>query len=80
MASGTLCIAYPIPAVRRIIEHGVSGVLVQDKSEFLSNILYYFNHPEKKSEIEENALKGIEAYDIRQIVKETEQVYERCIR
>jgi glycosyltransferase involved in cell wall biosynthesis len=80
MASGTLCIAYPIPAVRRIIEHGVNGVLVQDKSEFLSNILYYFNHPEKKSEIEENALKGIEAYDIRQIVKETEQVYERCIR
>jgi glycosyltransferase involved in cell wall biosynthesis len=80
MASGTLCMAYPIPAVRRVIEHGVNGVLVDSKSEFRDSILYYFNHPEKKSEIEENALKGVEAYDIRQIVKETENVYERCIR
>jgi glycosyltransferase involved in cell wall biosynthesis len=80
MASGTLCMAYPIPAVRRVIEHEVNGVLVDSKSEFRDSIIYYFNHPEKKSEIEENALKGVEAYDIRQIVKETENVYERCIR
>jgi glycosyltransferase involved in cell wall biosynthesis len=79
MATGTLCVAYSIPAVRRVIENGINGVLVRNKSELVDRILYYFSHPEEKSEIERNALKSVQAYDIRQIVKATEQVYQRCL-
>lgn len=80
MASGTLCIAYSLPAVRRIIQNGMNGILVSNKSELLDRILYYFTHPGKKAQIEKAALRSVSAYDIRQIVKATEQVYERCIR
>jgi glycosyltransferase involved in cell wall biosynthesis len=79
MASGTLCIAYSIPAVRRVIENGINGVLVGNKSELLDRILYYFSHPEKQTEIESAALKSVTAYDIRQIVKATEQVYQKAL-
>ncbi|MGB7902610.1 MAG: glycosyltransferase family 4 protein [Halobacteriota archaeon] len=80
MASGTLCVAYSIPSVRRVIHDGTNGVLVKGKSELLANVLYYLSHPEEKAEIEKNALESVNAYDIRQTVKATEQVYERCVR
>jgi glycosyltransferase involved in cell wall biosynthesis len=80
MASGALCIAYSLPSVRRVIHDGFNGVLVKGKSELLTNILYYLSHPDEKAEIEKNALENVNAYDIRQTVKATEQVYERCVR
>jgi len=79
MASGALCIAYSLPSVRRVIHDGTNGVLVKDKSELLANVLYYLSHPDEKAEIEKNALESVNAYDIRQTVKATEKVYERCV-
>jgi glycosyltransferase involved in cell wall biosynthesis len=80
MASGTLCIAYSIPAVQRIIENGFNGVLVRNKSELLDQILFYFSHPEKKAEIERNALNRVQAYNIRDVASATERVYARCLQ
>ena len=78
MAYGTLCIAYSLPSVRKVVEDGKNGVLVENKSELLDSVLYFLTHPEEKAEIEKNALKSVSAYDVRQTVKATEQVYERC--
>ncbi len=80
MASGTLCIAYSLPSVRCVIHDGTNGVLVKGKSELLGKLLYYLSHPEEKAEIEKNALESVNAYDIQQTVRATEQVYERCVR
>jgi len=80
MASGTLCIAYSLPSIQCVIHNGTNGVLVKGKSELLANVLYYLSHPEEKAEIEKNAIESVNAYDIRQTVKATEQVYERCVR
>lgn len=80
MASGTLCIAYSLPSVRQVIENGVNGVLVNHKSELLASVLNYFDHPDQKTAIEQTASKSVKNYDIRKIVKATEQVYKRCAR
>jgi glycosyltransferase involved in cell wall biosynthesis len=80
MASGTLCIAYSLPSVRRVIEDGVTGVLVKNKEGLLTSVLHYLDYPDQKTAIEQRALKSVKHYDIINVVKETEQVYRRCAR
>ncbi|MCZ7357394.1 MAG: glycosyltransferase family 4 protein [Candidatus Methanoperedens sp.] len=79
MASGTLCIAYSIPAVRKIIKNKENGVLVNDKSELLERILYYLKNPDEKAKIERNALEYVENYDIKNIVNAIEGAYTEAI-
>jgi 1,2-diacylglycerol 3-alpha-glucosyltransferase len=80
MASGTLCIAYSLPSVREVVEDKKNGILVESKLELLDSVLFFLSHPEEKAEIEKNALRSVEAYDVQQTVKATEQVYERSTR
>lgn len=76
MVSGTLCIAYSIPAVRKVIKNKENGILVNDKSEILENILYYLKNPGEKSKIEKRALEFVKNYDITNIVTKLESTYE----
>jgi len=79
MASGTLCIAYSIPSVRKIIKDNENGVLVKNKKELLDKILYYLDNIVEKKKIETNALGYVEKYDIKKIVNSIEKVYEEAL-
>ena len=76
MASGTLCIAYSIPSVRKIIKDNENGVLVKNKNELLDKILYYLDNVEEKKKIETNAFKYVENYDIKSIITKLVMIYE----
>lgn len=79
MASGTLCIAYPIPAVNKIIENGVNGVMVNNKQEMMEKIVYYLKNPGEKASIEKNASEFVRSYDIKNIVRGIEGIYQEAI-
>ena len=76
IASGTLCIAYSIPSVRKIIKDNENGVLVKNKNELLDKILYYLDNVEEKKKIETNAFKYVENYDIKSIITKLVMIYE----
>ena len=76
MASGTLCIAYSIPSVRKIIKDNENGVLAKNKNELLDKILYYLDNVEEKKKIETNAFKYVENYDIKSIITKLVMIYE----
>lgn len=79
MASSTLCMAYPIPAVRKLIQNKKNGILVNDQKELLDNIVYYLRNPKEKSEIERNAMEYVKNYDINYIIKSIESIYSEGI-
>jgi len=79
MATKTLCIAYSIPSVRRVIKNNENGILVKDKKELLNKILYYLDNIEERRRIEANALEYVKKYDIKNIVNEIEKVYEEAL-
>lgn len=75
MVTRTLCIAYSIPSVRSVIKNGENGILVKDKEELLDKILYYLTNADERREIENNALKYVRKYDVKNIVDAIENVY-----
>jgi glycosyltransferase involved in cell wall biosynthesis len=79
MASGTLCIAYSIPGIRKVIRDGENGVLVHNKTELLQSILYYLGNPEEKQKIETNALAYVRKFDLKSVVDALEEVYQEVI-
>jgi len=79
MASGTLCIAYSIPSVRKVIKNNENGVLVKNEKELQDKLLYYLGNIEEKKRIEANALKYVEKYDIKNVINSIEKVYEEAL-
>jgi len=79
MAAKTLCIAYSIPSVKRVIKNNENGVLVKDKKELLNKILYYLDNIEERKRIETNALEYVEKYDIKNIINSIEKVYKEAL-
>lgn len=79
MASGTLCIAYSIPSVRKVIKNNENGVLVKNEKELQDKLLYYLGNIEEKRRIEANALKYVEKYDIKKVINSIEKVYEEAL-
>lgn len=79
MASGTLCIAYSIPSVRRVINDNVTGVLVKDRKDLVKKILYYLENINERRIIENNALKFVRKYDIKYLVSSIENAYEEAL-
>lgn len=79
MASGTLCIAYSIPSVRKVIKNNENGVLVKNKNELQDKILYYLGNIEERRKIEANALKYVKKYDIKNVINSIEKVYEEVL-
>ena len=79
MASGTLCIAYSIPSVRKVIKNNENGVLVKNEKELQDKLLYYLGNIEEKRRIEANALKYVEKYDIKNVINSIEKVYEEAL-
>lgn len=80
MAAGTLCIAYSIPSVRTVIKNKENGILVDNKSKFLDNILYYLRNFNEKVKIERHALDYVKNYDIKNIVTMLENAYTEMIK
>ena len=75
MATNTLCIGYSIPAIKKIINNKENGILVDNKSEFFDNILYFLKNTEAKSKIEKVALDEIRKYDIKNVVGQLLDLY-----
>ncbi len=80
MASNTLCIAYSIPAVRKVIVDKENGILVENKEELLRSILYYLDNKGEKNRIEKNALQYVRNYDASNVTRLLERVYEEVIQ
>lgn len=75
MATNTLCIGYSIPAIKKIINNKENGILVDNKSEFFDNILYFLKNKDAKSKIEKVALDEIGKYDIKNVVEKLTDLY-----
>jgi alpha-1,3-mannosyltransferase len=78
MASRTLCIAYNIPGVRKVIKNDY-GILVDTDSDLLLNISYYLN-PDNFNEkllILNKAQKYVKKYDISFIIESYVDLYEK---
>lgn len=75
MINKTLCIAYPIPSVRKVIKNNENGILVADKKELMNKILYYLENDEERRDLEDKAFKYVKIYDIRNVVEQLEKIY-----
>lgn len=79
MATNTLCIAYPIPAIRRLISNENNGILVDNTEQMQERILYYLSHPADMKRITTQAAEFVKNYDIERIVGIVEKTYLEAI-
>ncbi|MEA1999976.1 MAG: glycosyltransferase family 4 protein [Euryarchaeota archaeon] len=75
MASGLPCVAYSIPSVRTLIEHGKTGLLAENEEEFLESILCLLKNDRIRSGIRESGLEYVKRYSVGNMADLTEQVY-----
>jgi len=76
MASGLPCVAYSIPSVRMVVQHGRTGLLAKNKEDFFENILYLLKNENVRKRMSEHALEDVKRYSIENMADLTEQVYE----
>jgi len=79
MASNTLCIAYDIPSVRKVISNGENGILIKSSDELFIKILYYLKNIEERAEIEKKALQFVQEYDMKNIINKIENIYKEVL-
>ena len=75
MASGLPCIAYSIPSVRTLIEHGKTGLLAENEKEFFESILCLLKNDCIRSGIRESGLEYVKRYSVGNMADLTWQVY-----
>lgn len=75
MASGLPCVAYSIPSVRTLIEHGKTGLLAENEEKFFESILCLLKNADVRSRIRESGLEYVKRYSVGNMADLTEQVY-----
>jgi len=75
MASGLPCVAYSIPSVRTLIEHGKTGLLAENEKEFFESILCLLKNDCIRSRIRESGLEYVKRYSVENMADLTWQVY-----
>ncbi len=75
MASGLPCVAYSIPSVRTLIEHGKTGLLAENEEKFFESILCLLKNADVRSGIRESGLEYVKRYSVGNMADLTEQVY-----
>ncbi len=75
MASGLPCVAYSIPSVRTLIEHGKTGLLAENEEEFFENILCLLENADVRSRLRESGMEYVKRYSVGNMVDLTWQVY-----
>ena len=75
MASGLPCVAYSIPSVKTLIEHGKTGLLAVNEEEFFESILCLLKNDCVRSKIRESGLEYVKRYSVGNMADLTWQVY-----
>ncbi len=75
MASGLPCVAYSIPSVRTLIEHGKTGLLAENEEEFFESVLCLLKDDCVRSRIRESGLEYVKRYSVGNMANLTWQVY-----
>ncbi|MEA1907587.1 MAG: glycosyltransferase family 4 protein [Euryarchaeota archaeon] len=75
MASGLPCVAYSIPSVRTLIEHGKTGLLAENENEFFESILCLLKNDCIRSRIRKSGLEYVKRYSVGNMADLTGQVY-----
>lgn len=83
MASGIAVIGSNIGGIKSLIEHGVSGLLVEpaDVRGLTKAIINLLKDPDKRNSLGQAAKKTIaERFSLSQMAKQTERVYLECLK
>lgn len=75
MASGLPCVAYSIPSVRTLIEHGKTGLLAENEGGFFESILCLLQNANVRSKIREAGMEYVKRYSVGNMADLTAQVY-----
>ncbi len=76
MASGTPVICLTIRGNTDLIENGVNGITLNNRlQEFSSAILYLKNHPDKRMQFAEEAMKTVQDYNLPEVIEKVKHIY-----
>ena len=75
MASGLPCVAYSIPSVRTLIDHGKTGLLAENEEGFFESILCLLQNASVRSKIRKAGMEYVKRYSVGNMADLTAQVY-----
>ncbi len=76
MSSGVACVASDLPTHRALIEHGVSGMIYENRSELLSCLRELLSSPEKAERLGAAARKVASGHTWEKVAEKVTRAYE----